>query len=135
MTAFAFALAPAQQAAPAAPGTDPSFFLMMGAIFAIFYFLVLRPQRKKERALQDAVKRAATGDRVVTAGGLHGKVVATAEDVLTVEIATLKGGQSVRVQVARARIESVTPRSAGAGESGESDARAEKSEKKKGGEA
>ena len=98
----------AQQAAPEAPGIDAGFFLMMGAIFAIFYFLVLRPQQKKQRTLEDAVKKAAKGDRVVTAGGLHGKIVSTEDDVVTVEIATVKGGQAVRVQVSRSKIESVS---------------------------
>jgi preprotein translocase subunit YajC len=96
----------AQEAAPA-QGLDGSFFLMMGVIFAIFYFLVLRPQQKKQRALEESVKGAAKGDRVITAGGLYGKVVAAEEDALTLEIASIKG-QPVRVQVARARIESVT---------------------------
>ena len=99
----------AQQAAPAARGMDASFFLMMGAIFAIFYFLVLRPQQKKQRALEQAVKSAAKGDQVITAGGLHGKIVATAEDTVTLEIASLKG-QAVRVQVSRSRLDSVAPR-------------------------
>jgi len=100
----------AQEAAPS-QGVDPSFFLMMGAIFAIFYFLVLRPQQKKQRALEESVKSTAKGDRVITAGGLHGKVVATDEDVLTLEVASVKG-QSVRVQVSRARIDSVVRRDA-----------------------
>ncbi len=101
----------AQEAAPAA-GLDPSFFLMMGAIFAIFYFLVLRPQQKKQKALEESVKSAAKGDRVITAGGLHGKVVAAEEDALTIEIASIKG-QPVRVQVSRARIDSVIRKDGG----------------------
>ena len=91
-----------------APGPDFSFFLMLAAMGAIFYFLILRPQQKKQRALEEAIKSAAKGDQVVTSGGLHGKIVSTAEDVVTVEIATLKGGQSVRVQVSRNAITGVT---------------------------
>jgi preprotein translocase subunit YajC len=101
----------AQQAAPQS-GLDPTFFLMMGAIFAIFYFLVLRPQQKKQRALEDAVKSAAKGDQVATSGGLHGRVVSAADDVLTVEIAKLKGGQTVNVQVSRSGITGVTKKKA-----------------------
>ena len=118
----------AQEAAPAAQGMDASFFLMMGVIFAIFYFLVLRPQQRKQRALEQAVKSAAKGDQVITAGGLHGKIVSTADDVVTVEIATLKG-QPVRVQVSRGRIESVTSRAAG--DSSSTD-KTDKTEKKDG---
>ena len=95
----------AQQAAPAA-GPDWTFFVMMGAIFAIIYFLILRPNQQRQKALEEAIKTAVKDDHVVTAGGLHGKIVATDEDTLTLEIATVKG-QSVRVQVSRSRIESV----------------------------
>lgn len=101
----------AQEAAPAR-GLDASFFLMLAACFAIFYFLVLRPQQKKQKDLENAVKSAGKGDQVITSGGLYGKVVSSTEDVLNLEIATLKGGQSVRVQVARTGITSVTSKSA-----------------------
>jgi preprotein translocase subunit YajC len=53
------------------------------------------------------VKSASKGDQAITAGGLHGKIVATDEDTFTLEIASLKG-QPVRVQVSRAKVESVT---------------------------
>jgi preprotein translocase subunit YajC len=53
------------------------------------------------------LKAIVKGDDVVTAGGLHGKVTGLTDDVLTLEIASVKG-ERVRVKVARARIESVT---------------------------
>ena len=68
------------QAQPGGP--DFSFFLMMGAIFAIFYFLVIRPQQKQQKERDAFLRTAARGDSVVTAGGLHGKVAA-------VEVSTL----------------------------------------------
>jgi preprotein translocase subunit YajC len=95
----------AQQAS--AQGPDFGVFLMFGALFAIFYFLVLRPQQKQRKDLEEAVKTASKGDLAITAGGLHGKIVATDEDMFTLEIASLKG-QPVRVQVSRAKVESVT---------------------------
>ena len=122
----------AQEAAPAAQGMDPSFFLMMGVIFAIFYFLVLRPQQRKQRVLEQAVKSAAKGDQVVTAGGLHGKIVSTADDVVSVEIATLKG-QSVRVQISRSKIESVASRESSSGGDADSGKQGDKQGDKKGG--
>lgn len=57
-------------------------------MFAIFYFLLIRPQQKKakeHRALLDSLKK---GDQVITAGGMHGKVTAIDENVVTMEIAT-----------------------------------------------
>jgi len=56
-------------------------------MFAIFYFLLIRPQQKKakeHRALLDALKK---GDQVVTAGGMHGKVTSLDDQVVTLEIA------------------------------------------------
>jgi preprotein translocase subunit YajC len=125
----------AQQASPVG-GPDLGFFLMMGSIFAIFYFLVARPQQKQKRELEQAVKSAAKGDQVVTSGGLHGRIVATDDDLFTVEIATLKGGQSVRVQVSRAKVDSVTSRSSGASDgqkntSSDSSDKSDKSDKDK----
>ena len=87
----------------------------MGLIFLIFYFLLIRPQSKRQRELEQALKAIEKNDNVVTAGGLHGKVVGIADDVLTVEIAALKG-ERVRVKVSRAKIESVQKAKKGEGE-------------------
>lgn len=93
--------------AAAAQGPDFGVFLMFGSLFAIFYFLVLRPQQKQRRELENSVKSASKGDLAVTAGGLHGKIVSADDDSFTLEIANVKG-QPVRVQVSRAKVESVT---------------------------
>ena len=91
----------------APPQQSPLGMLVpMAAIFLIFYFLFIRPQQKKQRAQEEMLKGIDKGDDVVTAGGLHGRVVGVTDDVLTVEIAALKG-ERVRVKVSRAKIESV----------------------------
>lgn len=95
------------QAEGGAGGPDMSFFIMMGAIFMIFYFLVMRPQQKQQRARDEAIKAAAKGDRVVTNGGIHGVITAVADDSVTVEIARVKGGARVEVEVARTGLGSV----------------------------
>ncbi len=88
-----------------AQGGDPlSFLIPMGAIFLIFYFLLIRPQQRKQKEHESLLKAVGKGDRVVTTGGIHGVVVGTADDVLTVEIANLKG-ERVRVKVDRGRID------------------------------
>ena len=71
----------------------------------IFYLLLIRPQQKRKREHGEMLKAIEKGDQVVTAGGLHGKVVGTSDDTLTLEIAALKG-ERVRVKVDRERIES-----------------------------
>ena len=79
----------AQTAAPAAGGFGslaPCLF-QIGAIFAIFYFLMIRPQQsraKAHKAMLDAVKR---GDEVVTGGGLIGRVTKVADTEIEVEVA------------------------------------------------
>jgi len=96
---------------PLQAADQPSPFGMlvpMGLIFLIFYFLMIRPQQKRQRDLELQIKGLEKNDSVVTVGGLEGKVVGLADDVLTLEIATLKTGERVRVKVARAKVESVT---------------------------
>lgn len=94
-----------QEGAP--PAGDLSFLLVMGVIFLIFYVLVIRPQSKKQREHEEALKAIEKGDEVVTMGGLHGKVTGTSDEVLTVELGVLKSGDRMRVKVQRARIDSV----------------------------
>jgi len=81
-------------------------FLPFILIFFIFYFLLIRPQQKRQQQQESMLKAIEKGDDVVTAGGIHGKVTGVTEDVLTVEVAALKG-ERVRLKVARAKIDSV----------------------------
>ena len=81
-----------------------SMLLPFAAIFLIFYFLLIRPQQKRQKEHDDLLKSIAKGDEVVTAGGLHGKVTGTSDDVLTLEVAFAKG-EAVRVKVDRSKVE------------------------------
>ena len=81
-------------------------------IFVVFYFLLIRPQQKKQKDQEAMLKAITKGDDVVTAGGLHGKVTGVTDDVLTVEIANVKG-ERVRVKVDRKNIDRRTARAAG----------------------
>ena len=92
------------QAQPEQPGF--SMLVPMVAIFVIFYFLLIRPQQKKQREMEAMIKAIEKGDTVITSGGLHGKVTGVSDDVLTLDIAVVKGDH-VKVRVARARVESV----------------------------
>ncbi|MEN8832754.1 MAG: preprotein translocase subunit YajC [Pacificibacter sp.] len=91
------------QAAGGAGGNPIMQFVPLIAIFAIMYFLMIRPQQKKakeHRAMIDAVRR---GDQVVTAGGLMGKVTKVKEDgELEVEIA-----EGVKVRVLKGTLANV----------------------------
>ena len=106
----AFTLLAIQATAPAR-GTNPMFPLLiqMGAIFAIFYFLMIRPQQKQRRQHEERLRNLRKGDSVVTAGGLVGEVVhikeVSGEDAKKTmeDHITIKSGES-RVVVERGRI-------------------------------
>lgn len=68
-------------------GGNYSFIIMMVALFAIMYFFMIRPQQKKQKQLQEARNAIKVGDKVVTAGGIHGKVKEVKETTFTIEIA------------------------------------------------
>jgi preprotein translocase subunit YajC len=73
--------------------------IMLVVMFAIFYFLLIRPQQKRAKQHRELVESLKAGDSVVTAGGIHGKVAAVQESVVTLEIAT-----GVKIKVNRASI-------------------------------
>ena len=75
------------------------FMIQMMAIFAIFYFLLIRPQRKEQQRHQEMIRTVKKGDDVVTAGGIIGTVVHAQEDRLT-----LRTGENTRIVVERARV-------------------------------
>ncbi|MEW5724241.1 MAG: preprotein translocase subunit YajC [Thermodesulfobacteriota bacterium] len=76
-----------------------SFIIMMAVIFGIFYFLMIRPQQKRQKAHKEMLGRIAKGDRVITSGGLYGTVTGVTDTTLTLEIAP-----KIRVKVARSYV-------------------------------
>lgn len=92
------------QAAAGGAGPTAAFaqFIPLILIFAIMYFLMIRPQQKRLKAHRTMVENVKKGDRVVTQGGILGKVVSVGEDELEVEIAT-----GVRVRVIRSTLAQV----------------------------
>lgn len=60
---------------------------MMVLLFAIMYFFMIRPQQKKQKALQEARNAIKVGDKVLTAGGIHGKVKEVGDTYFILEIA------------------------------------------------
>jgi len=78
------------------------FFIMLIAIFAIFYFLMIRPEskrRKERQTMLDALKRH---DKIVTVGGLYGEVIDVHEDRVVIRI-----GEDIKVEVAKSAISTV----------------------------
>jgi preprotein translocase subunit YajC len=96
-TAYAMGAPGGDGAAQGAGGF--SGIIMMVAIFAIFYFIMIRPQQKKmkeHKKMLDAVKK---GDEIVTAGGIYGIVEGVSPDTLTVKIA-----EGVKVKITRSSV-------------------------------
>lgn len=101
-----------QAAAPTGPSPAGTLF-MFGSIFAIFYFLVIRPQGKQRKEQENRVMGIKKGDHVVTAGGIVGEVVHIAvgqKDGQSVpgmnDHVTIKSGES-RLVIVRSRIAAV----------------------------
>lgn len=83
------------QAAPAAGATNQwSSILMMVLIFVVFYFFMIRPQTKRQKEIKKAREAMKPGDKVVTSGGIYGKIKEIKETTITVEIA-----ENVRIKV------------------------------------
>lgn len=79
-----------------------SAFIPLILMFVIFYFLLIRPQQKRTKQHREMVDNLKPGDRIVTGGGIHGRVTAVGDGVLTVEIA-----DKVRVKVNRGNVSGV----------------------------
>jgi preprotein translocase subunit YajC len=92
----------------AASGAQPSpipSVVMMVAVFAIMYFLMIRPQMKRAKEHRELTSKLAKGDEVITTGGIAGRVDDLGESFVTVEIA-----DGVRVKLQRAAIVAVLPK-------------------------
>ncbi len=76
-----------------------SAFVPLILMFVVFYFLLIRPQQKKTKEHREMITHLKKGDRIVTSGGLHGRITAVGETTMTVEIA-----ERVRVKIARANV-------------------------------
>ncbi len=84
-----------------ASGQGGGFGAMVPLIlmFAIFYFLLIRPQQKKQKAHRQLLGDLKKGDRVITSGGLYGRITGLTDTVVTLEIS-----EKVRVKVGRGNI-------------------------------
>lgn len=83
--AFAMAGSPGGQAGQ---GSGYEGLIMLVVMFAIFYFLLIRPQQKRAKQHKELLEALKVGDQVVTAGGIHGKVAGLQETVVIIEVAT-----------------------------------------------
>ena len=85
------------------PGGSIMGFLPLVAIIAIFYFLILRPQQKKQKETQKMLSALRKGDRVVTIGGIHGVIQTVKENTVIVKV-----DESVKLEFNRSAISNVS---------------------------
>lgn len=83
----------------AGPAGGMAGFLPIIILFAIFYFLLIRPQQKKSKEHKAMIENLKKGNRVVTSGGIFGTIVSMDESTIGLEIA-----EKVKIKVARANI-------------------------------
>jgi preprotein translocase subunit YajC len=93
------------QAAGGAAGGGFESMLLIGAMFAVLYFLMIRPQMKRAKEHKAMVDALQKGDEVVTAGGILGRISKIGEGYVSVEIAP-----NTEVQVQRAAVQTVLPK-------------------------
>lgn len=107
-------------------GTDAAMsnIIFMVLLFAIFYFLLIRPQQKQQKAHKEMINNLQRGDSVVTGGGLMGKIHRVDEDSVMVELGEVEVGNKtfrpIRVKVQRATISAMTAK-AGSAKTNEED--------------
>ena len=78
--------------------------LVIVALFGLFWLLLIRPQRRRQRAQDEMLTNLRVGDEIVTAGGLYGDITAIEDDEVYVEIA-----EGIEVRVARRAVAGVMP--------------------------
>lgn len=71
-------------------------------MFAVFYFLLIRPQQKKQKEHQRMVSELQKGDHVITSGGIHGVISAVKEDTITVKVA-----DNLKLEISRGNVSAV----------------------------
>jgi preprotein translocase subunit YajC len=100
---FLLFLAQAQPAAPApAPGGGIGFFVPLIFIFVIMYFVMIRPQKRRQIEQQKLTSALKTGDRVVTSAGIHGLISNVKETTVIVKVA-----DNVKIEMEKSAIANV----------------------------
>ena len=84
-------------------GSLISTLIMFGAIFAIFYFMIIRPQQKRAKEKEKLLSNLQKGDKIVTSGGVHGTIAGLDEKTCLVDL-----GNNVKVKFERSAIASVS---------------------------
>ena len=100
-----------------APGSGAgSFMITMVLMIVIFYMLLIRPQRKRQRELQEQVSTMKTGDHVVTIGGIHGLVAMIKDRTIVLKVA-----DNTRIEFEKTAVATVMKKGKGSKDSAKDD--------------
>ena len=98
------AMAP-QGGSGAGGGSMVSTFVMFGAIFLIFYFMIIRPQQKRAKEREKLLSSIEKGDKVITSGGVHGTVAGVEEKTILLQVT-----ENVKLKIERSAITTIVNR-------------------------
>lgn len=96
-------MAPPAGGNPDQGGSMISTLIFFGLIFVIFYFMILRPQQKRQKERQKMIDSMKKGDKIVTSGGLHGKIVNVDDKTVLLDV-----GDNLKLKFERSAIASIT---------------------------
>ena len=99
---FSLLFAQSQPTAPGAPGGGIGFFVPFIFIFIIMYFVLFRPQKKRQQEQQRLMSSLKTGDRVVTNAGIHGLIANVKETTVMVKVA-----DNVKIEMEKSAVTTV----------------------------
>jgi len=98
-------MAPQGQSGAGGGGNMISTFVMFGAIFLIFYFMIIRPQQKRAKEREKLLSSIQKGDKVITSGGMHGVVAGVEEKTVLLQVT-----ETVKVKMERSAIGTILNR-------------------------
>ncbi|GAB4301006.1 MAG: preprotein translocase subunit YajC [Ignavibacteriaceae bacterium] len=79
-----------------------STLIMFGAIFLIFYFMIIRPQQKRQKEREKMLSNMEKGDKVVTSGGIHGTIAGIDEKTVLLDV-----GNNVKIKIERSAVSNI----------------------------
>ncbi len=94
MTGIAYAMGSNPAGGTGQGGSSYMSLVFIAAVFAIFYFILIRPQQKRAKQHKEFMENLKKGDKVITSGGLYGTITGLSDDSVTIEIA-----EKVRVKI------------------------------------
>lgn len=106
MTLLDFLISPAAAQAATGPAPNPLISLLpMIGLLAVFFFLMIRPQMKRQKEQREMLAKLAKGDEIITNGGIAGRIDELGDNFVTVEIA-----DSVKIKLQKGAITAVLPK-------------------------